>query len=99
MIRFGTSGGGFTYGNLGNSLDIVNQHNGNFNYYLDGSESGIGPEGDFHWIKGAGNNPLMTLRNSGNLGIGITQPTTKLQVNGTVSVSYTHLTLPTILLV
>jgi len=87
VIRFGTSGGGFTYGNLGNSLDIINQHNGNFNYYLDGSESGIGPEGDFHWIKGAGNNPLMTLRNSGNLGIGITQPTTKLQVNGTVSVS------------
>ena len=87
VLRFGNSGGGFTYANLGNSLDLINQHNGNFNYYLDGSGSGAGVEGDFHWHKGAANPPLMTLRNSGNLGIGLTQPTTKLQVQGTVSVS------------
>ena len=87
VLRFGQSGGGFTYANLGNSLDLINQHNGNFNYYLDGSGSGAGVEGDFHWHKGAANPPLMTLRNSGNLGIGLTQPTTKLQVQGTVSVS------------
>ena len=87
VLRFGQSGGGFTYANLGNSLDIINQHNGNFNYYLDGAGSGAGAEGDFHWHKGAANPPLMTLRNSGNLGIGLTQPTTKLQVQGTVSVS------------
>jgi len=87
VIRFGTTGGGFGYGDLGNSLDIINLHNGNFNYYLDGGGSGTGPEGDFHWIKGAGNDPLMTLRNSGNLGIGISLPTTKLQVQGSVQVS------------
>ena len=87
VLRFGNSGGGFTYGNLGNSFDLINQHNGNFNYYLDGAGSGAGVEGDFHWHKGAANHPLMTLRNSGNLGIGLTQPTTKLQVQGTVSVS------------
>ena len=87
IVRFGQSGGGFTYANLGNSLDIINQHNGNFNYYLDASGTGAGSEGDFHWHKGTSNVPLMTLRNSGNLGIGITQPTTKLQVQGTLSVS------------
>ena len=87
VIRFGITGGGFGYGDLGNSLDIINLHNGNFNYYLDGGGSGTGPEGDFHWIKGAGNDPLMTLRNSGNLGIGISLPTTKLQVQGSVQVS------------
>ena len=87
VVRFGQTGGGFTYANLGNSFDLINQHNGNFNYYLNGSESGIGPEGDFHWHKGSSNDPLMTLRNSGNLGIGVTQPSTKLQVLGTLSVS------------
>ena len=52
VLRFGNSGGGFTYGNLGNSLDLINQHNGNFNYYLDAGESGAGPTGHFHWHKG-----------------------------------------------
>tara|TARA_Y100000592_G_C5469141_1_gene318388 strand:- start:228 stop:2543 length:2316 start_codon:yes stop_codon:yes gene_type:complete len=86
-IRFGTTGGGFSYGDLGNSLDIINQHNGNFNYYLDGGGSGAGPEGHFNWINGAGNDPLMTLRNSGDLGIGISLPSAKLHVKGAVYVT------------
>ena len=56
---------------------------------------------DFH-VMNAGSAAKMVVLNSGNVGIGDTDPQDKLHVVGDIrisAVSYTHLTLPTILLV
>ena len=87
IVRFGSTDGAFPYAKFGNSFDLINEHNGNFNYYLDAGESGAGPTGHFHWHKGTGGTPVMTLTNTGNLGIGLTQPTTTLEVQGSLQVN------------
>ena len=87
IVRFGSTDGAFPYAKFGNSFDLINEHNGNFNYYLDAGASGSGPTGHFHWHKGTGGTPIMTLTNTGNLGIGLTQPTTTLEIQGSLQVS------------
>jgi len=87
IVRFGSTDGAFPYAKFGNSFDLINEHNGNFNYYLDAGASGGGPTGHFHWHKGTGGTPIMTLTNTGNLGVGLTQPTTTLEIQGSLQVS------------
>jgi len=67
------------------SLDIINSSPENINYYLDyvyGS-AGVGT-GNFNWIYGQNPyDPLMSLSYTGNLGLGITDSSSKLYVVGT----------------
>ena len=83
-FRYG-GGSGYTYSSA-QSLDILNYGTGNFNYHLSANNPG-GVQGDFHWHKGSNNVRLMTLTNTGRLGIGITEPTDELDVVGGVTVS------------
>lgn len=78
-IRYG-GGSGFPYSNA-QSFDLINYGTGNFNYHLSANNAGSAA-GDFIWHKGASTSQLMTLTNGGNLGIGITNPTQKLSVQG-----------------
>ena len=80
QLRFGNSAASFPYSDAA-ALDLINYGTGNFNYYI---QSG---NGSFHWHKGANNTRLMTLTNSGNLGIGLTNPTDKLSVTGNVAIT------------
>ena len=80
QLRFGNTAGSFPYSDAA-ALDLINYGTGNFNYYI---QSG---NGNFHWHKGANNTRLMTLTNSGNLGIGLTNPNDKLSVTGNVSIT------------
>jgi hypothetical protein len=85
-LIFGNTAGIYPYSDS-RTLDIVNYSTGSLNYYLNYSGSG-GNNGDFNWIYGPdATNPLMTLTYGGNLGIGITNPTSKLQVSGNISAS------------
>jgi hypothetical protein len=66
-----------------NSLDIINYNAENVNYYLDYGSAGVGT-GNFNWIYGQSpSSPLMSLTYGGNLGLGITNPPSKLYVVGT----------------
>jgi len=78
-FRYGGAGG-FAFSNA-QSLDIVNYGTGNFNYYLSANNAGSAA-GDYVWHKGANSDQLMTLTKGGNLGIGITNPEEKLNVQG-----------------
>ena len=78
-LRYG-GGAGANYSSA-QSLDILNYGTGNFNYHLSANNAGAAA-GNFYWHKGLNNERMMTLTNTGRLGIG--------------PVSYTHLTLPTI---
>ena len=75
-FRYGNNSAGFPYSNS-NALDIINYDTGNINFYLNGSATGY-----FHWHKGANGSRLMTLTNTGRLGIGSTAPTQSLDVDG-----------------
>ena len=80
-IRFG-GGAGAPYSASGTSLDIINYDTGNFNYHISGNNAGA-VAGDFHWHKGINSARLMTLTGiGGSLGIGKTQPSTELDVEG-----------------
>jgi len=61
------------------SLDLINNGNGHFNYFINSANS-------FVWHKGNANE-LMALTDTGNLGIGITNPSHKLSVVGTSKVT------------
>jgi len=78
-IRYG-GGAGFLFSGA-QSFDLINYGTGNFNYHLSANNAGSAA-GDFIWHKGASTSQLMTLTNGGNLGIGITNPTQKLSVQG-----------------
>jgi len=78
-MRYG-GGSGFTYSSA-QSLDILNYGTGNFNYHLSANNAGA-VEGNFFWHKGNNNSRLMTLTNTGRLGIGNTQPTKEIDVTG-----------------
>ena len=85
-LIFGTTSGLYPYSNS-KTLDIVNYDTGSVNQYLHFGSPGIGT-GNFNWIYGQNiSNPLMSLTYQGNLGIGVTNPTNKLQVSGSISAS------------
>ena len=73
QIRYG---GGASAFSGSEALDIINHGDGNFNYFI--ANSGIG---SFVWLKG-NTNPLMALSSTGNLGIGVTNPSQRLVVSG-----------------
>ena len=83
-FRYGFSAGS-DY-NTPQSLDIINYGTDNFNYYLSANNPG-GVTGNYFWHKGLNNVRLMTLTNTGRLGIGITAPTDELHVIGGATVS------------
>ena len=83
-FRYGESGG--TDYNTAQSLDIINYGTDNFNYYLSANNAGA-VAGNFFWHKGLNNSTLMTLKNTGRLGIGVTEPTKKLDVLGNAQIS------------
>jgi hypothetical protein len=85
-LIFGNTAGIYQYSDS-KTLDIVNYDTGNINQYLDYGLAGVGT-GNFNWIYGRdANNPLMSLTYGGNLGLGVTDPTVKLQVSGIASVT------------
>ena len=83
-FRYGESGG--TDYNTAQSLDIINYGTDNFNYYLSANNAGA-VAGNFFWHKGLNNSTLMTLKNTGRLGIGVTEPVKKLDVLGNAQIS------------
>ena len=83
-IRFGNTSGLYPYSST-DSFDLINHGKGNFNYYLDVSTIGINT-GNFFWHHQA-DDRLMTLTYEGNLGIGVTQPNSKLHVGGGATVT------------
>ena len=83
-FRYG-GGAGASYSSA-QSLDIINYGTGNFNYHLSSNNPG-GAVGDFHWHKGFNSARLMTLTNTGRLGIGVTNPTETLTVSGVSTVT------------
>ncbi len=81
-VRYGNENASFGYSTR-RSLDLINTDSGNINFYLNLNNIS-GPAGDFRWFKGTA--PKMTLvGNTGNLGIGKTDPTEKLHVAGIVT--------------
>ena len=81
-IRTGNTNTFYSYSTR-NSLDIINSNAENVNYYLDYGSAGVGT-GNFNWIYGQSpSSPLMSLTYGGNLGLGITNPPSKLYVVGT----------------
>jgi len=94
-LIFGNTSELYSYSNS-KTLDIVNYDTGNLNYYLhygiDYEFSGVGT-GNYNWFYSQNRNtPLMSLTYTGNLGLGITNPTNKLQVSGNISASSLSLT-------
>ena len=83
-LRYG-GGVGAPY-STSQSLDLLNYGTGNFNYYISANNPG-GAAGDFHWHKGVNSARLMTLTNTGRLGIGITNPGERLTVAGVCTVT------------
>jgi len=88
VLRYGNNDSAFSqysgFGITSYSLDIMNYGPGNINFYLNPSEI-AGTNGSFFWHKETSR--LMALTGAGNLGIGITTPSYKLQVTGTAYVS------------
>ena len=80
-FRYGNNSAGFPYSNS-NALDIINYDIGNINFYLSASA-----QGHFHWLKGSNSSRLMTLTNTGLLGIGLTNPSEKLSVAGVATIT------------
>ena len=79
QIRYGSRDLSLDYSDE-ESLDFINYGNGNINSYLQEGIVGLGT-GSFFWHKGT--ERLMALTYEGNLGIGITDPTDRLSVQGT----------------
>tara|TARA_B100001093_G_scaffold276092_1_gene263855 strand:+ start:181 stop:2247 length:2067 start_codon:yes stop_codon:yes gene_type:complete len=84
-LVYGNESGGRPYSTR-RSLDLVNEDSGNINFYLNANNIGVNT-GDFHWHKKFNNGQLMTLTNTGKLGIGVTLPTEKLHVSGGATIT------------
>tara|TARA_B100001093_G_scaffold440225_1_gene440619 strand:+ start:250 stop:2295 length:2046 start_codon:yes stop_codon:yes gene_type:complete len=84
-LTYGNESGGRPYSTR-RSLDLINEDSGNINFYLNSNNIGI-DTGNFHWHKGFNDSQLMTLLNTGNLGIGETQPVEKLHVSGGATIT------------
>ena len=80
-LRYNNTDLSYPY-SLYQSVDLINYGNGNLNFYLDRGDSGIGT-GNYYWHYKS--NQLMALTYTGNLGIGKTDPTAKLEVSGLTS--------------
>ena len=76
QLRYGGGGSSFSGDH---ALDLINNGDGNFNYFITGTNS-------FVWHKGNAS-PLMALTDSGNLGVGVTNPTDRLKVQGDLNVT------------
>ena len=83
-LRYG-GGAGANYSSA-QSLDILNYGTGNFNYHLSANNAGAAA-GNFYWHKGLNNERMMTLTNTGLLGIGLNTPTTPLHDLGAETIS------------
>ena len=84
-LRYGLVSGGAPYSSA-QSLDLINYGTGNFNYHISANNPGAAV-GDYHWHKGLNSGKLMTLTNTGRLGIGETQPNETLTVSGVCTIS------------
>ena len=85
LIGFGNTSVGFPYSSS-TSLDIANYGTGNFNFYLEAGGAGVST-GNYYWHRRGNFSRLMTLTNSGTLGIGVTIPINTLHVVGTSTVT------------
>ena len=85
LIGFGNTAVGFPYSSS-TSLDIANYGTGNFNFYLEAGGAGVST-GNYYWHRRGNFSRLMTLTNSGTLGIGVTTPISTLHVVGTSTVT------------
>ena len=72
-------GGGASAYSTSDSLDLINHGDGNLNSFITGTKS-------FNWIQST-NNALMSLTAGGNLGIGKTDPTDRLHVQGNATIT------------
>ena len=83
FIQYGNRSASFPYSQPA-ALDFINfssgTHQGNMNFYSDGANAGVNT-GSFYWHTN-GTTRLMALTYEGNLGIGVTNPQQKLEVNG-----------------
>ena len=88
VLRYGNTDPAFSQfsgvGVTSYSLDVMNYGPGNLNFYLNPSNI-AGTTGGFFWHKET--QRLMALTSAGNLGVGLTNPAYKLEVNGTAYVS------------
>ena len=78
QIRYGNRSSGFPY-STSDSLDFLNYGDGNINYYLQAGNAGI-DTGAFHWHNK--DSRMLSLTYEGNLGVGVTNPSHRLHVNG-----------------
>ena len=85
LIGFGNTSVGFPYSSS-TSLDIANYGTGNFNFYLEAGGAGVST-GNYYWHRRGNFSRLMTLTNSGTLGLGVTVPENTLHVVGTSTVT------------
>ena len=76
QLRYG--GGASSY-STSDSVDLINYGDGNLNSFITGASN-------FNWLKGNAN-ILMSLTDSGNLGIGKTDPTDRLHVQGNATIT------------
>ena len=72
-------GGGASSYSTSDSVDLINYGDGNLNSFITGTSN-------FNWLKGNAN-ILMSLTDSGNLGIGKTDPTDRLHVQGNARIT------------
>lgn len=93
-VDSGKNSGGFKFGNVSGlylysstrSLDIINNDTGNINSYVHFGPAGVGT-GNFNWFYARSPlSPLMSLTYQGNLGLGVTNPSSRLEVNGSFRV-------------
>jgi hypothetical protein len=87
---FGVTGAA-TFGNTGFTNGLINSNDGLY-FAIDADSDDAGDNNDFLWLKdtatGSGGTTLMTLRATGNLGIGTTSPATMLHLfNGDQTLS------------
>ena len=87
-VGAGNSTGVIRFGNLGKTLDFINNDTGSFRNIIHGGSAGLST-GNFKWVYGQSNAERMTLTWDGNLGINQSTPTHRLHVVGTSTVTGT----------
>ena len=83
----GTESALIRYGSPDGSLNFINYNSGSVNTFIhSGGSTGI-QTGRFSWIYGQTNSELLSLTYNGRLGLGITNPSHKLHVVGTSTIT------------